>query len=153
MLDPPVELLYWGSKCIFHTVCWGANGCEWGTTSVYFGITAACFIPKRLPVFAIKSLCQHQFLYLSKIILDGQKQHLRKISCWFKNWMQFRGQVMIMLKHLPLEVLLSCPFDALLGVTDANMQVANDHWSVRLTCRGMCGMEVWKFVGAICVMV
>ena len=28
----------------------------------------------------------------------------------------------------------------------------SDHWSVHLTCSGLCGMEAWKFSGAICAM-
>ena len=51
MVDPQWGILYWGSKWIFHTVCWDAVGCEGGggvSTSVYFGITCVCFIPSRL---------------------------------------------------------------------------------------------------------
>ena len=51
MVDPQWNIWYWGSKWNLHTVCWSAVGCEWGTTSVYFGITYVCFIPSRLPVF------------------------------------------------------------------------------------------------------
>ena len=36
-------------------------GCEWRTTSVYFGITYVCFIPRILPVFAVGPQCQHRF--------------------------------------------------------------------------------------------
>ena len=54
MVDPQWNIWYWGSKWNWHTVCWSAVGCEWGTTSVYFGITYVCFIPSRLPVFAVE---------------------------------------------------------------------------------------------------
>ena len=27
-----------------------------------------------------------------------------------------------------------------------------DHWSVHLTCRGLCDKEVWKLIRAICTM-
>ena len=54
MVDPQWNIWYWGSKWNLHTVCWSAVGCEWGTTSVYFGITYVCFIPSRLPVFAVE---------------------------------------------------------------------------------------------------
>ena len=30
MVDLQWNMLYWGSWCIFHRVCWGAVGCEWG---------------------------------------------------------------------------------------------------------------------------
>ena len=32
-VDPQWIILYWGSKWNLHTVCWGAVGCEWGTTT------------------------------------------------------------------------------------------------------------------------
>ena len=38
MVDHQWNMLYWRSKCNYHTVWWGAVGCEWGTNSVYFGI-------------------------------------------------------------------------------------------------------------------
>ena len=46
MVDPQWNIWYWGSKWNLHTVCCNSVvGCEWGTTSVYFGITYVCFIP------------------------------------------------------------------------------------------------------------
>ena len=33
------NMLYWRSRCNLHTVRWGAVGCEWVTSSVYFGFT------------------------------------------------------------------------------------------------------------------
>ena len=47
-VDPQWNVLYWGSKC------WGAAGCEWATTSIYFWITYVCFILSRLPVFTVE---------------------------------------------------------------------------------------------------
>ena len=38
MVDPQWNVWHWGSRWNLHTVCWSAVGCEWGTTSVYFGI-------------------------------------------------------------------------------------------------------------------
>ena len=32
-VDPRWNRLCWGSKWNLHTVCWGAVGCEWGTTT------------------------------------------------------------------------------------------------------------------------
>ena len=61
---------FWGSKWNLHTVCWSAVGCEWGTTSVYFGITYVCFIPSRLPVFDVEPQYLFQyFLFFVKSII------------------------------------------------------------------------------------
>ena len=98
MVDPQWNIWYWGSKWNLHTVCWSAVGCEWGTTSVYFGITYVCFIPSRLPVFAVEPqyLLQY-FLFLSKVSFELHIQNLQKISCWFKIWMGFVGPILIKL--------------------------------------------------------
>ena len=72
MVDPQWDIWYWGSKWNLHTVCWSAVGCEWGTTSVYFGITYVCFIPSRLPVFAVEpQYLLQDFLFLSKVSFEG----------------------------------------------------------------------------------
>ena len=85
MVEPHWNIWYWGSKWNLHTVCWDAVGYEWGTTSVYFGITYVCFIPSRLPVFAVEPQYWHQdFLFLSKVSFEGHIQNLQKISCWFE---------------------------------------------------------------------
>ena len=98
MVDPQWDIWYWGSKWNLHRVCWSAVGCEWGTTSVYFGITYVCFIPSRLPVFAVEPQYLHQdFLFLSKVSFEGHIQNLQKISCWFKIWMGFVGPILIKL--------------------------------------------------------
>ena len=70
MVDPQWDIWYWGSKWNLHTVCWSAVGCEWGTTSVYFGITYVCFIPSRRPVFAVEPqyLFQEFFIFVKSII-------------------------------------------------------------------------------------
>ena len=36
-VDPQWNILHWGSKWNLHTVCWGAIGCELGTTFVSLG--------------------------------------------------------------------------------------------------------------------
>ena len=98
MVDPQWDIWYWGSKWNLHTVCWSAVGCEWGTTSVYVGITYVCFVPSRLPVFAVESQYLLQdFLFLSKVSFEGHIQNLQKISCWFKIWMRFVGPILIKL--------------------------------------------------------
>ena len=98
MVDPQWNIWYWGSKWNLHTVCWSAVGSEWGTTSVYFGFTYVCFIPSRLPVFAVEPqyLLQY-FLFLSKVPFELHIQNLQKISCWFKIWMGFVGPILIKL--------------------------------------------------------
>ena len=98
MVDPQWNIWYWGSKWNLHTVCWSVVGCEWGTTSVYFGITYVCFIPSRLPVFAVEPqyLLQY-FLFLSKVSFELHIQNLQKNSCWFKIWMGFVGPILFKL--------------------------------------------------------
>ena len=70
MVDPQWNIWYWGSKWNLHTVCWDAVGCEWGTTSVYFGITYVCFIPSRLPFFAVSPSTDIKifFIFVKSII-------------------------------------------------------------------------------------
>ena len=70
MVDPQWNIWHWGSKWNLRTVCWDAVGCEWGTTSVYFVITNICFIPSRLPVFAVEPQYRHQdfFIFVKGII-------------------------------------------------------------------------------------
>ena len=85
MVDPQWNIWYWGSKWNLHTVCWGAVGCELGTTTVYFGITYVCFIPSTLPVFAVEPQYRHQdFLFLSKVSSEGHIQNLQKIHVGLK---------------------------------------------------------------------
>ena len=76
IVDPRWDILYWGSKRNLHTVCWDAVGCEWETTSVYFRITYVCFIPSRLPVFAVEPRYQYRgFLFLLKVSFEGHIQN------------------------------------------------------------------------------
>ena len=98
MVDPQWNIWYWGSKWNLYTVCWSAVGYEWGTTSVYFGITYVCFIPTRLLVFAVELqyLLQY-FLFLSKVSFELHIQNRQKISCWFKIGMGFVGPILIKL--------------------------------------------------------
>ena len=98
MVDPQWDIWYWGSKWNLHTVYWSAVGCEWSTTSVYFGITYVCFVPSRLPVFAVEpQYLLQDFLFLSKVSFEGHIQNLQKISWWFKIWMRFVRPILIKL--------------------------------------------------------
>ena len=84
-VDPQWDIWYWGSKWDLHTVCWSAVGCEWGTTSVYLGITYVCFIPSRLPVFAVEpQYLLQDFLFLSKVSFEEQIQNLQKFHVGLK---------------------------------------------------------------------
>ena len=98
MVDPQWDIWYWGSKWNLHTVWWSAVGCEWGTTSVYFGIIYVCFVTSRLPVFAVEpQYLLQDFLFLSKISFEGHIQNLKFFLCWFKIWMKFVGPILIKL--------------------------------------------------------
>ena len=98
MVEPQWNILYWGSKWIFHAVCWSAVGCEGRTTSVYFGITYVCFIPSGLPVFDVEFQYQHRCVsFLCKFSFERDTQNLQKNSCRFKTWMGFVGQILIKL--------------------------------------------------------
>ena len=98
MVNPQWHIWYWGSKWNLDTVCWSAVGCEWCTTSVYFGITYVCFIPSRLPVFTVEPQdLLEDFSFLSKVSFEVHIQNLQKISCWFKIWMGFVGPIVIKL--------------------------------------------------------
>ena len=150
-VDPQWNILYRGSRWILITACLGAVGCEWGTTPVYFGVIYVCFVPRILPVFVVGPKYQHPFfLFMSRISFEGHKQILQKIPCRFKTWMGLVGQILIKLKTSFIRGFLQLPFEALLGQTC--WWPLSDHWSVHLTCPGLCGMEVWKLIGPICAM-
>ena len=131
MVDPQWNIWYWGSKWNLHTVCWSAVGCEWGTTSVYFGITYVCFIPSRLPVFAVEPqyLLQY-FLFLSKVSFELHIQNLQKMSCWFKIWMGFVGPILIKLWTSSIWGFFSCLCEGLQGIAYANMLVTTQ-WPLK----------------------
>ena len=141
-VDPQWDIWYWGSKWNLHTVCWSAVGCEWGTTSVYFGITYVCFIPSRLPVFAVEpQYLLQDFLFLSKVSFKGHIQNLKKKSCWFKIWMGFVGPKLIKLWKSSI-----WGFPSVASVMDTwelLMQTCwpplSDHWRVQPTSPHLSG--------------
>ena len=157
-VDPKWDIWYWGSKWNLHTVCLSAVGCEWGTTSVYFWITYVCFIPGRLPVFAVEpQYLLQDFLFLSKVSFEGHIQNLQNISFWFKIWMGFVGPKLIKLWTSSIWGFLPLP----LWWAHGNCLCKHaGHHSVttgacsppHLTCLGLCSMAAWKLNGPICAM-
>ena len=135
MVDPQWNIWYWRSKGNLHTVCWSADGCEWGTTSVYFGITYVCFIPSRLPVFAVEpQYLLHYFLFLPKVSFELHIQNLQKTSCWFKIWMGFVGPILIKL--------WTC---SIWGFHAGDHSVTTEACRPpHLTCLGLCSMAALK---------
>ena len=130
-VDPQWDIWYWGSKWNLHTVCWSAVGCEWGTTSVYFGITYVCFIPSRLPVFAVEpQYLLQDFLFLSKIknfIWRTHTKSSKKFHVGLKFEWGLWDQYWLSCERLAFEVFLSCLFDGPLGIAYANM-LATTQW-------------------------
>ena len=84
MVDPQGDIWHWGSKWNLHTVCWSAVDCEWGTTSVYFGITYVCFVPSRLPVFAVEPQYLLQDFFCQKYHLKDTYKIFKKIHVGLK---------------------------------------------------------------------
>ena len=131
MIDPQWNILYWGSKWNLHTVCWGAVGCEWGSTSVYLGITHVWFIPSWLPVFTVKPQYQHpDLLFLWKLSFEGHTQNLKKIHVGLKFEWGSQDKYWLSWELLPFEVFFSCPFGVLPGLTYTNMLVATQ-WPLK----------------------
>ena len=133
-------------------------GCEWGTTSVYFGITYVCFIPSTLPVFAVEpQYLLQDFLFLSKVSFEGHIQNLQKLSCCFKIWMEFVGPKLIKLWTSSIWGFLYLPLLWTLG--NCLCKHAGHHSVTtgacsppHLTCLGLCSMAAWKLNGPICAM-
>ena len=92
MVDPQWNIWYWGSKWNLHTVCWDAVGCEWGTTSVYLGITYVYFIPSRLPVFTVEPQYRHQDFFVKSIIW---RTHTKSSKNFMLVCIGFVGQILI----------------------------------------------------------
>ena len=138
MVDPQWNIWYWGSKWNLHTVCWKAVGCELGTTSVYFGITYVCFIPSRLPVFAVEpqNLHQYFFLFLSKVSFELHIQNLQKISCWFKIWTNIDEVLNVF--HLRFSLVASLKVSRELLMQTCWWPLS-DHWSVQPTSLHLSG--------------
>ena len=122
MVGPQWNILYWRSKWIFQAVCWDAVGCEWGTTSIYFGITYVWCFPSRLFVFAVGPQCQHLY-FCQEYHLKGTYKIFEKNPCRFKTWMGYVGQIFNKLGTSSFWCFRLLPFGVLFGVTNANMLV------------------------------
>ena len=155
VLDPQWNILYWGSKWIVITVCRGAFGCEWGTISVYFGITYVWFVPIRFPVFAVEPQYQYQIvLFLPKASFGRHTQNLKKNPCRFKTWMGFVGQILIKLGTSSIWGFLLLPVWCNLCKHAGGHSVTTEACTPsHPTCLCLCGIEVWKLIWAICAMV
>ena len=117
--------------------------CEWGTTSVYFGITYVCFIPNRLPVFAVEPQYRHRdFLFLLKLSFEGHIQNLQKISCWFKIWMGFVGPILTKLGTSSIWGFLWLP--VWWPFRQTCWWPLSDHCSVQITSPHLSGFVVWR---------
>ena len=95
-------MLYWRFRC------------EWGTSSVSFGITYACFIPRILPFFAMGLWYQHRF-FMFRISFEGHKQSLWRNPRSFKSWLGFAEQIQIKLGTSFIQGFLQLPFWCPLG--------------------------------------
>ena len=154
MVDPQGNIWYWGSKWNLHTVCWGPVGCELDTTSVYFGITYVCFIPSRLPVFAVEPQFWHQdFLFCQKHHLKDTYKIFKKFHVGLKFKWSLYYQYWGSCECLPFEVFFSCLCDGLLCKHAGDHSMTTEACSSpHLTCLGLCGMAVWRLNGAICAL-
>ena len=156
------NMLYWGSRWTFHTVCWGAVGCEWGATFVYFGIIYVCFIPIILHVFDMGPQYQHWFFYsCQKYHLKDKRKIFKNIPCWYKTWMGVVTQILIKLETSSIwgfpQLSLWCRLRSNLrkhsGVhpvtSEACTSLSGRHSGTTEACEDQCGMDVWKFIGAV----
>ena len=152
MVDPQWDIWYWGSKWNLHTVCWSAVGCEWGTTSVYFGITYVCFIPNRLPVFAVEPQ------YLLQIFYFCQKYHLKNtykilkkkfMLVWNLNGV-YRTNIDYDVNVFHLRFSL---YGSLMDTWELLMQTCwpplSDHWSVQPTSHHLSGFVFYGCLKAL----
>ena len=83
--DPQWIILYWGSKWNLHTVCWGAVGCEWGTTTeaqryhCKYNLTAmSIFLPPQ-DLFSPPQV----LLYCREIYFNAAGFILLPQTCWW----------------------------------------------------------------------
>ena len=130
MVDPQWNIWYWGSKWNLHTIRWEAVGCEWGITSVYFGITYVCFISSRLPVFAVESQYRHQdFLFWSKVLFEGHIQIFQKIHVGLKFEGVLLDQYWLSSEHLKCS-LVACVMVSWELLMQTCWWPLDDHWSV-----------------------
>ena len=143
-VDPQWNIWYWGSQWNLYTVCWGAVGCEWGTTSVYFGITYVCFIPSRLLVFAVQPQYQHQHF---KIFVKSIIWRTHKIFKKFHVGLILNGvcrtniEYTVNVSHLRFS-LVACVMASWELLMQTCWWPLSDHWSMQLISPHLSGF-VW----------
>ena len=141
MSDPQRNMLYWRSRCIFHTVCLGVVGCEWGTNSVYFGITCVCFtLEYFLPLPWGPSIKINCFFNL------WQKYHkiFKKNNAYNLNWVYRTNTDLVgNFFHSGFHsVALWYPLGSNLCKHAGGHSVATE----ACTSHTLCGMAVWKLI-------
>ena len=107
MVDPERNMFIEGSGVISIK----SADCEWGTTSVYFGITYVCFVPRILNVFATIRI----IFYLPKNIIWRTQTKYSKSSCRLITWMGFVWQILIKLETYLIRGFLQLPLWCPLG--------------------------------------
>ena len=102
----------------------------WGTTAVYFGITYVCFIPSRLPVFAVEPQYLLQYFFCQKYQLNYTHKIFKKIHVGLKFEWGLQDQYWLSCERLPFEVFFSCLCEGLPGFAYANMLVTTQ-WPLK----------------------
>ena len=140
MVDPPVEYIVFKIQVnLDHSLL----RCDWlwvGHNLCLLLDHLICCIPRIVPVFAIVLNYKHRFvlIYVKNIIW----RNLKSIGWSFKTWMGFVPQIGIRLENYFISLVAVS-----ISAWEEVMQHADGH-SV-ITCSGLCGMEVWKLIGAL----
>ena len=146
-LEIPVWQTPSGIRCeVWLAVSWGQPPCTLGLHTL-----TTITIPRILPASAWGPTTNIDF-YFQHIIWRMQPES-SKHPCSFRTWMGFAGQILIKLEMYfiqgSLPLLLWCSLGNNLYKHTGGHSVTTD---AHLTCAGLCGMEVWKLIGAICDM-
>ena len=112
---PQWNMWYWMSKCIFHTVCWGAIDCEWGTKSIYFEILFVYFITMILLLSLLWGPSTDFFFNFCPKFYVKDTNKIFKNPCRFRTWIGFIVQILIKLETSFIQGLLMWPLCRPLG--------------------------------------
>ena len=127
MVDSQWNIWYWGSKWNLYTVCWSAVGCEWGTTSVYFGITYVCFsLVDFLSLLLSPSTYFNIFYFCQQYHLNYIYKIFKKFHVGLKFEWGLSDQYWLSCERLPFEAFFSCFCEGLAGIAYANMLVTTE---------------------------